>query len=167
MAPTNETSHLLPPPVMPIARSAFRLRVTFAVAPDMSYDDLSRPSSIPFMHTRHGSNVSLSDRDSRINLPSRRYQIEPGTSSRSSVASTDLKRQSVPVPPKPPLHGRGSYTEIPLGETETRPAGRNRVIPLVQALAPFLRIVPPRSLARRLRSHVPPSSPRHGMRPNP
>ena len=84
---------------------------------EMPYEDLSRPPSIPFMHTRQGSNTSLSDHDSRVNLPSRQYQIEAGNSPRSSIASADLKRKSYPVPPKPPVHGRGSYTEIPLGET--------------------------------------------------
>ncbi|KAH8894041.1 hypothetical protein GQ53DRAFT_744809 [Thozetella sp. PMI_491] len=81
------------------------------------YEDVSRPPSVPFMHTRHRSEVSLaeSNRDSRINLPSRRYQIEPGNSPRNSVASADLKRMS--CPPVPPAHGRGSYTEIPLAET--------------------------------------------------
>ena len=84
---------------------------------EMPYEDLSRPPSIPFMHTRHGSNTSLSDHDSRVNLPSRQYQIDSGNSPRNSIASADLKRKSYPVPPKPPVHGRGSYTEIPLGET--------------------------------------------------
>ncbi|KAJ8112819.1 hypothetical protein ONZ43_g5302 [Nemania bipapillata] len=51
------------------------------------YEDLSRPPSIPFMHTRRDSQGSFasSKRDSRVDLPSRQYQITPGTSARNSV----------------------------------------------------------------------------------
>ncbi|GAP84866.2 hypothetical protein SAMD00023353_0801850 [Rosellinia necatrix] len=81
------------------------------------YEDLSRPPSIPFMHTRSNSQDSLassSKRDSRVDLPSRQYQITPGNSPRNSgsaaaaVSSADQKRKS-----NPRLAQRGSYVEIP------------------------------------------------------
>ncbi|AEO66720.1 uncharacterized protein THITE_2115055, partial [Thermothielavioides terrestris NRRL 8126] len=74
------------------------------------YDEHSRPPSIPFMHTRQGSEASFDSHDSRLNLPSRQYQITP--SNRSSTSSHNLKRMSAP-----PAASRGSYTDIPLGET--------------------------------------------------
>ncbi|OTB03309.1 hypothetical protein M426DRAFT_321876 [Hypoxylon sp. CI-4A] len=77
-----------------------------------AYEDLSRPPSIPFMHTRAGSRDSFasSKRDSHFDFPSRQYQITPGNSPRNSVAGSlaDLKRLSTP---------RASYTEVPLHET--------------------------------------------------
>jgi hypothetical protein len=79
------------------------------------YDDGSRPPSIPFMHTRQNSETSFTSRDSRLNLPSRQYQIAPGN--RSSATSQDLKRMSAP-----PTAHRASYTEIPLGETGASPS---------------------------------------------
>lgn len=78
---------------------------------DQLYDDASRPPSVPFMHTRQNSETSFTSRDSRLNLPSRQYQITPGN--RSSVTSQDLKRMSAP----PLSSARASYMEIPLGET--------------------------------------------------
>ncbi|KAL2137407.1 hypothetical protein VTI74DRAFT_28 [Chaetomium olivicolor] len=79
------------------------------------YDDASRPPSIPFMHTRQNSETSFTSRDSRVNLPSRQYQIAAGN--RSSATTQDLKRMSAP-----PSATRASYTEIPLGETGASPA---------------------------------------------
>jgi hypothetical protein len=74
------------------------------------YEKLSRPPSIPFMHTRTGSQVSVVS--SKYDLPSRTYQVEPSNSPRTSIASpADLKRLSKPA------SNRGSYTEIPLHET--------------------------------------------------
>lgn len=76
------------------------------------YEDLSRPPSIPFMHTRSGSRDSFasSKRDSRGDLPSRQYQITPGNSPRNSAASlTEQKRKSNTKPAQ-----RGSYSEIPV-----------------------------------------------------
>ncbi|KAK4193673.1 hypothetical protein QBC35DRAFT_526953 [Podospora australis] len=73
----------------------------------------SRPPSIPFMHTRQNSATSFGTRDSRLDLPSRQYQIPP--SNRSSLNSQDLKRMSAP----PPTSYRGaSYTELPLGDND-------------------------------------------------
>ncbi|KAI1436168.1 hypothetical protein GGR50DRAFT_653035 [Xylaria sp. CBS 124048] len=76
-----------------------------------AYEDLSRPPSIPFMDTRSSprSSFSSSKRDSRVDLPSRQYQITPGSSPRTSaVSSADQKRKS---------NGRsargGSYVEVP------------------------------------------------------
>ncbi|KAI1323006.1 hypothetical protein F5Y16DRAFT_384901 [Xylariaceae sp. FL0255] len=89
------------------------------------YETLSRPPSIPFMHTRSGSQESMaSKRDSRVDLPSRQYQITPGNSPRASprqsVASfADMKRMS-----NPRLAQRGSYMEIPLHETGSPVASR-------------------------------------------
>ncbi|KAK3901932.1 hypothetical protein C8A05DRAFT_34361 [Staphylotrichum tortipilum] len=91
------------------------------------YDDAasSRPPSVPFMHTRQGSASSLTSHDSRLNLPSRQYQIAPGN--RSSATSQDLKRMSAPpssqdlnlkrMSAPPPSSKRASYMEVPLGET--------------------------------------------------
>ncbi|KAI0489722.1 hypothetical protein F4859DRAFT_164504 [Xylaria cf. heliscus] len=79
------------------------------------YEDLSRPPSVPFMHTRSGSQGSFasSKRDSRVDLPSRQYQITPGNSPRNSLAPTaNQKRKSNPRPAQ-----RGSYMEIPLQQT--------------------------------------------------
>ncbi|ORY63105.1 uncharacterized protein BCR38DRAFT_320073, partial [Pseudomassariella vexata] len=81
------------------------------------YETLSRPPSIPFMHTRTGSRDSMasSKRDSRADLPSFQRQIEPGNSPRNSITSAaELKRLS-----KPPRYAspRGSYVEVPIHET--------------------------------------------------
>lgn len=76
------------------------------------YEDLSRPPSIPFMHTRTNSSdshttyysipTSSSPRDSRLDLPSRQYQLPHSNPPRTSVH--DLKRASQsslgPSPPK-------------------------------------------------------------------
>ncbi|KAK4140646.1 uncharacterized protein C8A04DRAFT_39734 [Dichotomopilus funicola] len=80
-----------------------------------------RPRSIPFMHTRQGSDLSSlesSTRDSRINLPSRQYQVP--ASHRSSVSSQDIDRKRMSAPPSPSKQ-RASYMEIPLGETGSDP----------------------------------------------
>ncbi|RYO75047.1 hypothetical protein DL766_000859 [Monosporascus sp. MC13-8B] len=86
------------------------------------YEEVSsRPPSIPFMHTREGSRDSFgsSHRDSRSDLPSRQYQIVPGSSSppkRNSAppsapdAAAKKKHMSAPLPPLP----RGGYAELPL-----------------------------------------------------
>lgn len=84
------------------------------------YETLSRPPSIPFMHTRAGSRDSFasSKRDSRTDLPGRQYQVSPGNSPRNSPRNSvagslaDLQRLSTPR-----LAKRGSYTEVPLHET--------------------------------------------------
>jgi hypothetical protein len=83
-----------------------------------AYEDLSRPPTIPFFHTRSGSTESFSTykstppptRDSRLDLPSRQYQIG-AESNRSSI--TDLKRASFydASPPK-----RTSYNSIPVSD---------------------------------------------------
>ncbi|KAI0396329.1 hypothetical protein F5Y17DRAFT_116016 [Xylariaceae sp. FL0594] len=85
------------------------------------YEELSRPPSIPFMHTRSGSGDSLvsSQRDPRVDLPSRQYQVTPGNSPRNSVAVApdQQKRISTPSNNTPRLAQRGSYAEVPLRET--------------------------------------------------
>ena len=90
------------------------------------YEDLSRPPSVPFMHTRAGSRDSFSSskRDSRVDLPSRQYQITPGNSPRNSprnstISAAEQKRQS-----NPRLVQRGNYMEIPLHETGSPPSSR-------------------------------------------
>ncbi|KAI1763773.1 hypothetical protein GGR53DRAFT_496466 [Hypoxylon sp. FL1150] len=80
------------------------------------YETLSRPPSIPFMHTRSGSRDSFasSKRDSHTDFPSRQYQITPGNSPRNSPRNSvvaDLQRLSTQRTSQ-----RGSYTEIPLRE---------------------------------------------------
>ena len=92
-----------------------------------SYHDLTNPPTISFLQTRSGSIESFStykttpppSRDSRLDLPSRQYQIKINNSARSSVA--DLKRGSYggASPPK-----RASYTEIPLSDTGSEDAHR-------------------------------------------
>lgn len=85
------------------------------------YEDvsLSRPPSIPFMHTRQGSETSfhsrtgsqtsLHSRSSRIDLPARQYQIAPANT-------------APPTPPiPPPSSWRNSYVELPKHDPENRP----------------------------------------------
>ncbi|RDL35740.1 Uncharacterized protein BP5553_06352 [Venustampulla echinocandica] len=92
-----------------------------------TYEDLSRPPSMPFFHTRTQSTNSSStykstpppSRDSRNDLPSRQYQAV-SNSPRSSVV--DLKRASGYGPPTPPK--RASYQEIPLSETGSHRSSR-------------------------------------------
>lgn len=97
----------------------------------VAYEDLSRPPSIPFMHTRAGSrdsSASASKRDSRVDLPSRQYQITPGNSPRNSVGAGDPKRMSgataasTSTPPRRGAQQRGSYTEVPLHEAGAAPS---------------------------------------------
>jgi hypothetical protein len=94
------------------------------------YEGLSHPPTIPFFHTRAGSTDSFSTykstppptRDSRLDLPSRQYQIGSATNSaRSSVV--DLKRATYyDAPSSPPK--RASYTEIPLYDTTSNLSAR-------------------------------------------
>jgi len=91
------------------------------------YEDLSRPPSIPFFHTRSGSSDSLTacnltpppSRDSRLELPSRQYQIPP--SPRSSVGS-DMKRASYYGPSTTPK--RGPYSGLPPSDTASQRQSR-------------------------------------------
>lgn len=75
------------------------------------YEDTARPPSIPFMHTRtksHESAVSCKNE-----LPSfQQYQPPPASSARNSVSEM---RHSFQAPPT-----RGSYTEVPLHETNAQ-----------------------------------------------
>ncbi|KAH8656184.1 hypothetical protein BGZ60DRAFT_532498 [Tricladium varicosporioides] len=102
-----------------------------------AYEDLSRPPTIPFFHTRTQSTDSFGtykstpppSRDARSDLPSRQYQIATN-SPRNSVA--DLKRSSYygsnsgpATPPKrnsgyntPTPPNRGSYSSVPLSESD-------------------------------------------------
>ncbi|XXG99159.1 GPI inositol deacylase [Hypoxylon texense] len=103
------------------------------------YETLSRPPSIPFMHTRSGSRDSFasSKRDSRTDLPSRQYQVTPGNSPRNSPRNSvagslaDLQRLSTPR-----LAQRGSYTEVPLHETGVAPASPSSSRPSSVTIAP-------------------------------
>jgi hypothetical protein len=106
------------------------------------YEDLSRPPTIPFFHTRTQSTTSFStykstpppSRDARLDLPSRQYQIPPSNSARSSLASaSDLKRNSGNSF-SPMKRSNPSYTVVPLTDYEAnieindgpiRPSTRN------------------------------------------
>ncbi|KAL2061058.1 hypothetical protein VTL71DRAFT_9110 [Oculimacula yallundae] len=105
-----------------------------------AYEDLSRPPTIPFFHTRTQSTTSLStyrstpppSRDSRIDLPSRQYQAIP--SNRSSLTTDQLKRNSGhsfqnphthTPPPSPPK--RAPYTqEITYSDTSSQRSSPTR-----------------------------------------
>lgn len=95
------------------------------------YEDLGRPPTIPFFHTRTQSTDSFStyrstpppSRDARSDLPSRQYQVLPNpTSARSSLAGSELKRSSQYAPSPPPK--RGSYTEVPMSDTASHRSSR-------------------------------------------
>ncbi|KAL2173868.1 uncharacterized protein P884DRAFT_251146 [Thermothelomyces heterothallicus CBS 202.75] len=99
-------------------------------------DDSSRPPPIPFMHTRQGSDASSASHDSRLNLPSRQYQI-PASNRSSATTSRDFKRMSAP-----PSSHRASYTEIPLGETgssssTSRPTSAHASRPSTGSVPPY------------------------------
>lgn len=76
------------------------------------HEDVSRPPSIPFQRTRAGSDISNSIHDFHADLPSRQYHIALGTTSRCSIPTDQYKRTSAPG-----SSHRGSYTEVPLSET--------------------------------------------------
>ncbi|CZR62234.1 uncharacterized protein PAC_12131 [Phialocephala subalpina] len=95
------------------------------------YEDLGRPPTIPFFHTRTQSTDSFStykstpppSRDARSDLPSRQYQVLPNpTSARSSIIGTDLKRSSQYTPSSPPK--RGSYTEVSMSDAASHRSSR-------------------------------------------
>lgn len=111
------------------------------------YEDVSdRPPSIPFTHTRQGSQPSIyPQRDSRVNLPSRQYQVSPKQSPRNSTTHVQLQEtaqilqgparpmsvaSSITSPPsyhgfQPQPASRGSYSGVPLEETPaTTPGSR-------------------------------------------
>jgi len=69
--------------------------------------DLSQRRTIAFMHTRDGS--APGSRDSRLDLPSRQYQIVAGNSPHNST--TDLNPKRVSGPPRSAPRG-GVYTEV-------------------------------------------------------
>ncbi|KAK5657681.1 hypothetical protein OQA88_2753 [Cercophora sp. LCS_1] len=79
----------------------------------MSQVDLSRPLSVPFMHTRTNSSVTIGNdaHDARMDLPSRQYQIPH----RNSISDLAIKRMSAPPT-------RGNYAEVPLGDPSPRPS---------------------------------------------
>lgn len=120
-----------------------------------AYQDLSRPPSIPFFHTRTGSTDSFTNyksspppsRDSHVDLPSRHYQIE---SKRSSVV--DLKRASyyeAPLsPPSPPK--RTSYNSIPSSDNASL---RSSIVDMKRAS--FYDGPPPKSPKRASYTEVP------------
>lgn len=85
-----------------------------------TYSDLSRPPTVPFLHTRTLSTDSFStyratpppSRDGRLDLPSRQYQISAGSS------TADIKRNSGYGTPRTPPK-RAAYTEVPLSDTSS------------------------------------------------
>lgn len=84
-----------------------------------AYDDFVHPPTMSFLQTRMGSTDSFStyrptpppSRDSRLDLPSRQYQIKNHSARNSMI---DLKRSSYLAPSVPK---RASYAEIPLSDT--------------------------------------------------
>lgn len=79
--------------------------------PGMHFEDVSRPPTIPFLRTRTNSGASHLSRDSRVDLPSRQYQIIPANASpRNSVISTEHtgRRSMAPTP-----FNRNSYAAVP------------------------------------------------------
>jgi hypothetical protein len=100
------------------------------------YEELARPPTIPFFHTRQGSTESFStynstppgSRDSRLDLPSRQYQIQ-SNSPRTSIV--DLKRASYHAPISPAK--RATYTEVPLSETASQRSSRQGMGNLTEA----------------------------------
>ncbi|KAK2044045.1 hypothetical protein LZ31DRAFT_554598 [Colletotrichum somersetense] len=79
------------------------------------YEDVSRPPSIPFQRTRAGSDVSNFARDCLADLPGRQYQVTPGNSPRNSAGISEYAHMSAPR-----SSYRGSYTEVPLHETNAQ-----------------------------------------------
>jgi len=82
----------------------------------LPYENVSRPPVVPFLHTRNGSRETIGNRDSRMDLPSRQYQITPGNSPRNSGTSGDFKGM---INSRFTYQGRGSYTELSLRDTES------------------------------------------------
>ncbi|SPO02617.1 uncharacterized protein DNG_05290 [Cephalotrichum gorgonifer] len=78
-----------------------------------TFDDLSRGPAVPFHHTRARSSISSSNRDSRLDLPSRYSYIAPGNSPRNSTHSLTQKRDSIPLSAS---SKRGSYVGVPLDD---------------------------------------------------
>ncbi|KAK0388706.1 hypothetical protein NLU13_4949 [Sarocladium strictum] len=103
------------------------------------YEDVSRPPSVPFMHTRTQSRDSnTSARNSCVDLASLKYELAYGQPARASMTSLNSKRSSGPRNLQ-----RGSYTEIPLHETGSpladdhlRNSSQNRVAKFTETWAP-------------------------------
>lgn len=89
------------------------------------YEDLTRPPTIPFLHTRSNSTESLSSfystppgsRDSRLTLPSRQHQLQSNIHSQDS-STCDLKRSSYCATPT--NSKRSSYTLLSTLENSQR-----------------------------------------------
>lgn len=75
-------------------------------------EEASRPTSVPFMHTRARSDVSFGLGAFGANSASRQYQIVPGNSPRNSATTIESKRTS-----RPASSWRGSYAEVPLQDS--------------------------------------------------
>ncbi|KAH8911352.1 hypothetical protein BR93DRAFT_943364 [Coniochaeta sp. PMI_546] len=98
------------------------------------YEDVTRPPTVPFMHTRQGSETSLRSslrtRDSRTDLPARQYQIAPSNTSPRHSGASELsfhsKRMSGgPASPTKLTSSRNSYAQVPLNEsTDNRSSSR-------------------------------------------
>lgn len=115
------------------------------------YEDLSRPPSIPFLHTRTGSTDSLNGRSShgsKFDLPPRQYQALSPASSQSDLA---MKRASyTPLSPtSSPL--KQAYSTVSLKDSEAeRPLSQHREAwfkadSSINADGPFPRIGTPKS----------------------
>lgn len=111
----------------------------------MPYEDVSRPPNVPFMHTRTQSRDSMASRNSRIELPSRQYQVMPTNSPRHSVVTVESKQVASP---RSAL--RGSYEELPMGEPAAQDEGPPT--PASQRAAKFTETwIPTNSLLSRTR----------------
>lgn len=104
-------------------RSSMPLESGRSSADPYANASLARPQSVQGVDMFSKSRDS--NRDSRLNLPSRQYQIIPGNSdARNSLRSTDmempmdLKRMSAPLSTSRLAPG-GSYVELPLDDPNT------------------------------------------------
>ena len=90
------------------------------------FDHVPRGATVPFHHTRARSSISSSNRDSRLDLPSRGHQMTPTGSPRNSTYSPTSKRDSMPVGRS---SNRGLYVGVPMEEhalDDFQPAGSPR-----------------------------------------
>lgn len=120
------------------------------------YEDLSRPPTIPFMHTRSNSTdsfVSFQTKDSKTDLPKRQYQIHTKTDSAGSSV-TELKNSSLYRAQSPSK--TGSHTAL-LSEPDAR-----QLTPKKEAWFNSEELSGPASNTRARASQSPTrSSPRH------
>ncbi|MBE3048284.1 hypothetical protein IMZ48_38430 [Candidatus Bathyarchaeota archaeon] len=93
------------------------------------FDEAPRGPTVPFHHTRARESVSWNNRDSRLDLPSRGYQMTPTTSARSSTYSQTSNLDSMPLGRSP---NRGSYVGVPLDDLDDTHAAASPTRPTSQ-----------------------------------